>query len=481
LFIYKGAIRLTDRQRILDSFYKTIIDSVYDMIYLHDLKGNIIDVNQRALEETGYNWEEITSMKVFDLHPDVDDPKYDRQNVFDSWENCEVGESVSFQVEHIAKDGNFYPVEIDAGKVVNAGQEYMIAFVRDITNRKKKEDRIIYLSYHDVLTDLYNRRYFEEKLETINQAMLPVTIIMADLNGLKMVNNSYGHTTGDKVLVKAADILEEQTPEKATVARFGGDEFVILLPETDNKKAHRVFDNIKAACSVTESDDFPISLGMGIATMTEIDQDINLIFEKADREMNHNKLLETRSANHKMVSGLLGALSAKSDETVEHTERMTQLAREIGQSLGVHNSQLNRLSLLATLHDIGKTSIPEEVLNKPGPLTKEEWKMIEGHPARGYKIASATSEFAVIAEEILSHHERWDGKGYPRGLAGKKIPYLARIITVVDSYDVMISGRPYQKGISKEEALKEIEDCAGSQFDPEIAGEFVKLFRGFEI
>ncbi len=468
---------MADSQRILDSFYKKIIDSVYDMIYLHDLRGNIIDVNERALEETGYTWEEITDMKVFNLHPDVDVPKYDRQNIYDSWEDCNVGESVSFQVEHVGKDGEPIPVEIDAGKVGNNGQEYMIAFVRDITDRKNKENRILYLSYHDVLTGLYNRRYFEEKLETISEAILPVSLIMADLNGLKIVNNSYGHTTGDKVLVKAANILEEETPEKATVARFGSDEFVILLPETDNQEAHRIFDDIKTACKATESDEFPVSLGMGIATMTDSEQDINLIFEKADREMNHNKLLETRSANHKMVSGLLGALSAKSDETVEHTERMTQLARKIGEKLGVHNSQLNRLSLLATLHDIGKTSIPEEVLNKPGPLTKEEWKMIEGHPARGYKIASATSEFAVIAEEILSHHERWDGKGYPRGLAGQDIPYLARIITIVDAYDVMLSGRPYQRGMSKEEALQEIEDCAGSQFDPEIAEEFVELFR----
>ncbi|MFN2363755.1 MAG: HD domain-containing phosphohydrolase [Halarsenatibacteraceae bacterium] len=474
---------MADRQRILDSFYKTIIDSVYDMIYLHDLKGNIIDVNQRALEETGYSWEELTSIKVFDLHPDESNGRsdYDRNYVFKQWQDCAVGDAVNFEVEHISKDGKAMPVEIDAGKVENDGKEYMIAFVRDITSRKNKEDRIMYLSYHDVLTGLYNRRYFEEELETISQAMLPVSIIMADLNGLKIVNNSSGHTTGDKVLVKAAEILEEQTPEKGTVARFGGDEFVVLLPETDNKEAHQVFDEIKEACSETETDNFPVSLGMGIATMTEIDQDINHIFEKADREMNHNKLLETRSANHKIVSGLLGALSAKSDETVEHTERMTQLARKIGQRLGVHNSQLNRLSLLAALHDIGKTSIPEEVLNKPGPLTKEEWKMIEGHPARGYKIASATSEFAVIAEEILSHHERWDGKGYPRELAGQEIPYLARIITVVDAFDVMISGRPYQEGISKEEALTEIEDCAGSQFDPEIAGEFIKLFREVEV
>ncbi|MFW6273987.1 MAG: HD-GYP domain-containing protein, partial [Halanaerobium sp.] len=186
-------------------------------------------------------------------------------------------------------------------------------------------------------------------------------------------------------------------------------------------------------------------------------------------------LLETNSANNKMVQGLLSALRAKSDETVEHTERMTELAEKFGSSLGIHNSQLNRLELLAVLHDIGKTSIPASVLNKKGPLNDKEWEMIKGHPSRGYKIAAATTEFSVVAEEILSHHERWDGQGYPRGLKGEKIPFLARIISIIDAYDVMTSGRPYQQGISKEAALEEIAACAGSQFDPQLAEKFIEL------
>ncbi|MGM0421013.1 MAG: sensor domain-containing diguanylate cyclase/phosphohydrolase, partial [Bacillota bacterium] len=385
--------------------------------------------------------------------------------------------TVSFEVEHIGKDGVPIPVEISAGKVADSGKEYMIAFVRDITKRKQREARIEFMSYHDALTGLYNRRYAEEKLTQLDESMLPVSIIMGDLNGLKIINNSHGHSKGDEILIKAANILEKVTPPEAVVARFGGDEFVILLPETDNRKGYKVLELIKSKCRETESDDFPVSIGLGVATMTDFSQNLREVFKKADREMNQNKLLEIRSSNNKIIQGMLSALGAKSDETRDHTQRMSSLAQKIGRKMGLANSELNRLSLLATLHDIGKTSIPEEVLVKAGPLSHEEWEMITGHPARGYKIAAATNEFSVVAEEILSHHERWDGSGYPRELDGEKIPYLARIISIVDAYDVMTSGRTYQAGISKQDALTEIKRCAGSQFDPVLAQEFVILLN----
>ncbi|MFW6295191.1 MAG: HD domain-containing phosphohydrolase [Halanaerobium sp.] len=466
---------MSNKDIIIDSFYKTIVDGVYDMIYLHDNKGNILDVNQKAVSNIGYTKEELKNMQVFDLHPDSDAEIYNEELIIKSWENCRVGETVNFEVEHLCKDGKRTPVEISAGRVENDGEEYMLAFVRDISVRKEKEEKIKYLSYHDFLTGLYNRRYFSKELAKITEEMLPLSILMGDLNGLKIVNNSHGHSAGDKILVKAAKILEQSIPENGVLARFGGDEFAVMLPNTDNKEAHAILEFIKDKCSQTEDDDFVISIGMGVSTMLDITEDIEKIFKKADREMNQNKLLETRSVNNKIIQGLLSALRAKSDETIEHTERMTELAHKMGRKLGIYNSQLNRLSLLAALHDIGKTSIPEKVLMKPSALNEEEWEMIRGHPARGYKIASATSEFAVVAEEILSHHERWDGNGYPRGLKGKEIPYLARIISIVDAYDVMTSGRPYQAGISNAEALEEIRRCADTQFDPELASEFVEM------
>lgn len=466
---------MSEEQIIIDSFYKTIVDGVYDMIYLHDCDGNILDVNKKAATSIGYTKEELKKMQVFDLHPESDADIYNKEKIIESWKNCRVGETVNFEVEHLGKDGKRIPAEINTGRVENAEGEYMLAFVRDISIRKEKEAKIEYLSYHDFLTGLYNRRYFSKKLSQISPDMLPLSILMGDLNGLKIVNNSHGHSMGDRILIKAARIMEKSIPEDAVLARFGGDEFAVMLPNTGDMAAHRILETIKDGCAETEKDGFVVSIGMGVAAMESLDEDIEDIFKKADREMNQNKLLETRSANNKIIQGLLSALRAKSDETLEHTERMTEIAHKMGVKLGIYNSQLNRLSLLAALHDIGKTSIPEKVLMKSEPLNEEEWEMIKGHPARGYKIASATSEFAVVAEEILSHHERWDGSGYPRGLKEKEIPYLARIISIVDAYDVMTSGRPYQAGISCREALEEIKNCSGTQFDPELAEEFIEM------
>ncbi|RQD79369.1 MAG: diguanylate cyclase, partial [Halanaerobium sp. MSAO_Bac5] len=360
-------------------------------------------------------------------------------------------------------------------------QEYFIAFVRDITERKEKEAKIEYLSLHDHLTGLYNRRYFEQSLKKIDKSMLPLSILMADLNGLKIVNSSYGHTMGDKVLIKAAELLAEIIPESAVLARYGGDEFIILFPNCDSEQAHQYLYEIKERFARTELEGIPLSIGVGLAVMDSMAAEIKDIIKIADKDMNHNKLLETNSANNKIVKGLLSALSAKSDETVEHTERMTELAICVGRRLGIQNSQLNRLSLLAALHDIGKTSIPGDILTKAGKLTAEEWEILKAHPSRGYKIASATSEFSVVAEEILSHHERWDGNGYPRGLKAKEIPYLARIIALVDAYDVMRSGRPYKKAMSKKEAVAEIQRCKGSQFDPYLAEKFVEIIDEVEL
>ncbi|MGM0421014.1 MAG: HD domain-containing phosphohydrolase [Bacillota bacterium] len=351
-------------------------------------------------------------------------------------------------------------------------------YLRDVTERIERQNEIKYLLYRDSLTDLYNRRFFEEEMIRLDtQRQLPLSLIMADINGLKIINDSFGHARGDELLVKTAEILKEVVREEDILARWAGDEFALLLPKTDQLEAQKVLDRIKAKCSATENDELPISIGIGMATKIDPDQSLSTVLKEADDEMYQNKLLENKSTKSRIVRGLLNTLGAKSDETEEHAMRMAKLAYALGKKLGLSNSELNRLSLLASLHDIGKTSISEDVLVKSGKLTPEEWEMIKEHPERGYRIASASDEFSSIAEDILSHHERWDGKGYPRGLKGEDIPYLARIIAIVDAYDVMTSGRPYQAGIDEEEALAEIRVCAGSQFDPVLAQEFVELLN----
>jgi putative nucleotidyltransferase with HDIG domain len=193
--------------------------------------------------------------------------------------------------------------------------------------------------------------------------------------------------------------------------------------------------------------------------------------------MYENKLSESRSSKSNIVQGLINVLDTKSSETKEHALRMTKLAFDFGEKLGLTESDQNRLSLLATLHDIGKINISESILNKADKLTDQEWEIMKKHTEQGYKIASSSEEFASVAEEIFSHHENWDGSGYPRQLKKKEIPYLARIISLIDAYDVMTYERPYSKAMSKEEAIKEIKKCSGTQFDPELAAKFIEMLQ----
>ena len=334
------------------------------------------------------------------------------------------------------------------------------------------------LSYYDSLTDLYNRRFFEVELERLDsERQLPISIIMADLNGLKIINDSYGHKKGDQMLKKAAEILKSSLREDDILARRGGDEFVVLLPQTEAAACSKIIQRIKAKTGVIEELELPLSIALGQATKVSPEEKIDDIIKKADNQMYENKLSESRSSKSNIVQGLLNALDAKSSETKEHALRMTKLAFDFGEKIGLSESDQNRLSLLATLHDIGKININEEILNKEEKLTDEEWELIKKHTEQGYKIASSSEEFAAVADEIFAHHEKWDGSGYPRQLKGKEIPFLARIIALIDSYDVMTNERPYSKAVSREEALAEIKRCAGGQFDPELAEKFIELLK----
>jgi len=345
------------------------------------------------------------------------------------------------------------------------------AFSKHIDNKKIRE-----LTFKDNLTGLYNRRYFETELEMLDvKRQLPLSIIMADINGLKIINDSLGHKIGDEMLIKSAEILKGETRDEDILARYGGDEFVLLLPKTGKAESEKIIDRIKRNLKDTKTDKLEISIALGSASKTNITQNINDILKKADNNMYQNKLSESRSTKSKIVQGLLNTLVVKSEETKEHALRMAKLASAFGNKLRLPNSELNRLNLLSKLHDIGKTTIEEKILKKPGKLTDREWNTIKEHPERGSRIANSSEEFALIAEEIHAHHERWDGKGYPRQLNGTDIPYLARIIAIIDAYDVMTNERSYKDAIPKKEALEEINRCSGSQFDPELADEFINM------
>ena len=437
-------------------------------------------INDKWAEMLGYSREELEPVTI-DTWRELMHPE-DLKRAQNKLEKHFRGEEEQYHIENRLqhKDGSWVWV-LNRGRVVtwteDGRPEWMYGTHLDITARKKKQRKIEHMSRHDELTGLHNRNYLEEKIKELDFVpKLPVSIIMLDVNGLKLVNDTYGHKIGDRMLYKTADILRECTREQDFAARWAGDEFVILLPHTGRYEARKICERIEARAEENRiADDIPLTLGVGLSVKTSFEEDIYEILHEAEDNMQKDKLTRSRSGKNKLVQNLLNTLSAKSDETSEHALRMTKYAHNLGKELGLTNGQLNNLSLLATLHDIGKVTISENILKKPGGLSDEEWEIIKQHPERGYVIASASEEFAPIAREILYHHERWDGGGYPEGIAGEEIPLLSRIITIVDAYDVMTNGRPYKEPMSREEALEEIYECAGEQFDPELAKKFVEL------
>ena len=369
---------------------------------------------------------------------------------------------IYFEVHH-------KPIFDDNGNV----KEIILELI-DITEATLLKNQISYVSSHDSLTGLYNRKFLEEEINKLNDK-LPISAIIADCNGLKLINDSYGYSKGDQALKRMANILKECSRKNDLLVRWGGDEFLVLMPYTKKEEAQEIYDLIKDASKETRAEEIPISIAMGIAVKTKPEMPIFDVVKKAEENMTKNKLSEKRSAKSHILNALLKTLSEKSNETEEHALRMQKSAFFIGEKIDLSYAELDELTLLATLHDIGKTIIPSEILTKPGRLTEKEWQIMKQHPRTGYRIASATEEFSHVAELILSHHERWDGSGYPRGLKREEIPLLARIITIVDAYDVMTNGRPYKEPMSKQEALEELKRCAGTQFDPELVEHFTEI------
>jgi len=367
-------------------------------------------------------------------------------------------------------------------KVFTEQEINLLKVLAEITSsvlaRQETETNMRYISFHDQLTGFYNRHFLEVEMERLNtKRQLPMTVIMTDLNGLKLVNDTYGHETGDEMLKTAANILRNSCREEDIIARWGGDEFVILLPQAAAKEARLICKRIKEGCRGALVEDVPVSIALGIATKTSETTSLIETLQEAENEMYRQKLTESRSTKSAVVTSLLNTLAAKSFETEEHTRGMQEVAQKIGTKMNLPDSELNRLELLITLHDIGKINISEAILTKKGSLTDNEWKTIKKHPEIGYRIAMATEEFSHVAEDILAHHERWDGTGYPQGLKESAISLLARITAIADAYEVMSNGRPYKKAMNSNEIIAEFRKCSGAQFDPELVEVFLSVLE----
>lgn len=347
--------------------------------------------------------------------------------------------------------------------------------ISDVTERKKAENEICYLSYHDYLTGLYNRRFYEEELGRLDiPANLPIALIMADVNGLKLINDSFGHAMGDELLKKAARLITAAVPENSIVARLGGDEFIVILPQTDIFQAVEVINDLKAKTANDKIGAVDISISFGCEIKEMEDQDIQEIYKRAEDDMYRHKLYESASIKNKTIELIMNTLYEKSSREMLHSNRVSEICKSIAVEMGLNKDAVNQIGVAGLMHDIGKMGIDEKILNKEGRLNFEEWQEIQRHPEIGYRILSSSSEFSEMSRYVYEHHERWDGKGYPKKLKGQEISIQARIIGVADAYDAMTCDRTYRKGLSRSEAICELKKNAGTQFDPDVTRIFIE-------
>ena len=359
--------------------------------------------------------------------------------------------------------------------------EFVSSQVATAIERKSSEEKIKHLSFHDSLTGLYNRAYFEEELERYNfPRYYPLSVVMLDVNGLKVINDTFGHSEGDRLLQHLSQVLTSVSRQGDILARIGGDEFAILLPSTTSEQAHEFCERIKKACRQDKIEPIylRLNISLGYATQEGKYKEMNSLLKEADRNMYQDKLFNGKSREKYFLEAFRIVLAERDPHTSDHAQRLQELALSLGKRVGLSEYQLGNLKLLALLHDIGKIGIPDSILFKTYILTSSEWKKMREHSRIGYRMAKNIPDFVPIAQEILYHHEHWDGTGYPDGLKGEKIPLLSRIISIVDAYDVMQSRRPYKGPISKTKALKEIKRCAGTQFDPQLVEIFLKIENG---
>jgi len=230
---------------------------------------------------------------------------------------------------------------------------------------------------------------------------------------------------------------------------------------------------IKKRCEEDSKDELVLSITFGVGTKTENEQSLEKMQHLAEERMYTAKLLEGKNIRSTIVENLRMVLEEKTGETRNHCTRMSEMSQIIGEQMGFQAFEIANLKLLSLLHDIGKTGVPESILLKPGKLDENEFSIMQKHCEIGYRIANTMPELIHIAEGILSHHERWDGMGYPQGLVGANIPIMSRIVAVLDTYDAMTNDRPYRKALSTEEAIGEIKRCSGTQFDPEVVDVFL--------
>jgi two-component system cell cycle response regulator len=330
----------------------------------------------------------------------------------------------------------------------------------------------------DSLTGLLNRGKLLYDLDRLLNADDPAPHVLAifDLDGFKAYNDSFGHPAGDALLFRLGRQLAAAVGNQGHAYRMGGDEFAVVIPGRSSGARGTVEAGVAALTDRGEG--FQVTCSCGVAELPSEAGNRDAAVQLADQRMYADKDSRRQSAGGEVEAVLVRILNQRAPELGEHVNAVKRLALAVGEDLDLSPGELTALGQASELHDIGKIAIPDEILVKPGPLDEEELRFMRQHTVMGERIVSAAPSLAPLGKLIRASHERWDGKGYPDGLAGSDIPLAARIIAACDAYDAITSDRPYADALGPEEAVAELRRVAGTQFDPQVVASVERIVRG---
>ena len=465
----------------LEQFRATLL-SIGDGVISTNREGKIVIMNDVAEQLTGWSKHEAIGKPIQDVYVRI-------------YENTKkkLGNPADFifrQGKEYFSDENVMLVSRD-GSEISIEEKYalikplhgrivgMVVVMRDVTTKRREEKKIEFFSFRDQLTGLYNRRYIEDAINRLDtNRNLPFAIATLDINVMKLINDAFGHQTGDRLLQTVAEMISQSVRSEDIIGRIGGDEFILLLPRTSASDAEKILTRIVDRASQAKVNNVTVSLAKGYSVKTGEDEEISHVIQQADNQMYMDKITQGKMMQRQMLKSLVTEFHNEYDREKAHAEKVERYAGLIGRGLSLSDREIADLKTAALFHDIGKLVIPPEIYNKTSPLTEEDWQIIKQHPRSGYEMLKNVTDYAGYAEWVLYHHERWDGTGYPLGLMGEEIPLYARIIAVADAFAAMTVDRPFQTSFGIEVAMDELEKHSGSQFDPEIVEVFTLLMGG---
>jgi diguanylate cyclase (GGDEF)-like protein/putative nucleotidyltransferase with HDIG domain len=382
----------------------------------------------------------------------------------------------------------------------------LIIITKLALNNRLQQKQLKELAMTDKLTGLFNHHYLQIKLDQIilntKEAGVTFGLVLLDVDNFKILNDTYGYSFGDRILCEIAQFLRSEIGKEGSIYRYGGDKFAIIFTPAKLEIIESIVINLRKNFSKLNfqsdaQEPLRLTFSTGFSIYPDLAQTKDELFSQADTALYHakNQGKDSSSLYHNVFAylenhlpesdieftagckAILATLSIKDKYTIGHSERVQNYVDRFAEALGLDSSFRRTLNFAALLHDIGKIEIPQSILNKKEQLTEEEFEQIKKHPLYGVQILEPLGHIENLGDIVKYHHERFDGQGYPEGLKGEQIPLGARILCIADSFDAMLSIRPYTRNKTLDESLAELERCAGSQFDPKLAPRFIEAIR----